>query len=128
MFDCLRLLFAKGTQGVCGGVEEICVGFQQWGVASSQARKEARSVVSGHAILGSGEPAIHLRCPRICRWWVCKCPADEGSREGTGDRPRRVAGGCSGCFGYGVLELVARDSFVLWYPQEDCRARLGVEK
>ncbi len=28
MFDRLRLLFAKGTQGVCGGVEEIGVGFQ----------------------------------------------------------------------------------------------------
>ncbi len=33
MFDRLRLLFAKGTQGVCGGVEEIGVGFQQWSVA-----------------------------------------------------------------------------------------------
>ncbi len=27
--DCLRFLFVKGTQGVCGGVEEIGVGFQQ---------------------------------------------------------------------------------------------------
>ncbi len=40
MFDRLRLLLAKGTQGVCGGVEEIGVGFQQWCVAGSQARKE----------------------------------------------------------------------------------------
>ncbi len=42
MFDRLRLLFAKGTQGVCGGVEEIGVGFQQWCVAGSQARREDR--------------------------------------------------------------------------------------
>ncbi len=39
MFDRLRLLFAKGTQGVCGWVEEIGVGFQQWSVAGLQARK-----------------------------------------------------------------------------------------
>ncbi len=53
MFDRMRLLFAKGAQGVCGGVEEIGVGFQQWCVADSQARKEdrVRSVTSGRAIL-----------------------------------------------------------------------------
>ncbi len=62
MFDRLRLLFAKGAQGVCGGVEEIGGGFQQWSVAGLQAHKEnrVRSVACGHAILGSGEPAIHL--------------------------------------------------------------------
>ncbi len=27
--------FAKGTRRVCGGVEEIGVGFQQWNVAAS---------------------------------------------------------------------------------------------
>ncbi len=61
MFDRLRLLFAKGTQGVCVGFEEIGVGFQQWSVAGSQARKEDHdcSVASGHAILGPGETAIH---------------------------------------------------------------------
>ncbi len=42
MFDRLWLLFAKGTQGVCGGVEEIGVGFQQRCVAGSQARQEDR--------------------------------------------------------------------------------------
>ncbi len=42
MFDRLRLLFAKGTLGVCGGVGEIGVGFQQWSVAGSEARKEDR--------------------------------------------------------------------------------------
>ncbi len=49
MFDRLRLLFAKGAQGVCGGAEEIGVGFQQWCVAGSQARQEdrVRSVASG---------------------------------------------------------------------------------
>ncbi len=51
-----------GTQGVCGGVEEIGVGFQQWGVAGSQARQKDRvsSVASGRPILGPGEPAIQL--------------------------------------------------------------------
>ncbi len=44
MFNRLRLLFAKGPQGICGGVEEIGVGFQQWSVAGSQARKETASV------------------------------------------------------------------------------------
>ncbi len=93
MFDRLWLLFAKGTQGVCGGVEEIGVGSQQWCVAGSQARQEdrVRSVASGRAILGPGEPAIHLHCPRICRWWTRKRPADEGSRGGIGDGPGRVA-------------------------------------
>ncbi len=125
MFDCLRILFAKGTQVVCGGVEEICVGFQQWSVAGSEAREEdrVRSVSSSYAIFGPGEPAIHIRGPRICRWWIYKCPADEGSRGCIGNGPRRVAGGCSGCFVCGVCELVARDPFVPWYPQEGCRAR-----
>ncbi len=93
MFDRLLLLFAKGTLGVCGGVEEIGVGFQQWSVAGSQASKEdrIRSVASGHAILGPGEPAIGLRCPRICRWWICKRPAD--LLEAYLDGPKRVAGG-----------------------------------
>ncbi len=38
----------KGYTGVCGGVEEIGVGFQQWCVAGSQANKEdrVRSVAS----------------------------------------------------------------------------------
>ncbi len=83
MFDRVRLLFAKGTQGVCGGVEEIGVGFQQWSVTGSQARKEdhVHSVVSRNTILGPGEPAIHLRCPRICRWWIYKRPADDDLAE-----------------------------------------------
>ncbi len=42
MFDCLRLLFAKGTQWVCGGVEVIGVGFQQMSMTGSKARKEDR--------------------------------------------------------------------------------------
>ncbi len=42
-----------GTQGVCGGIEEISVSFQQWSVAGSQAPKKdrVRSAASGHAIL-----------------------------------------------------------------------------
>ncbi len=93
MFDRLRLLFAKETQGACGGVEEIGVGFRQWCVAGSQAREEdrVRSVAIGRAILGPGELAIHLHCPRICRWWIRERPADEGSRGGIGDWSGRVA-------------------------------------
>ncbi len=84
----------KGIPWACRCVEEIGVGFQQWSVAGSQARKEdhVRSVASGHAILGPGEPAIHLCCPRIGRRWICKRPADEESR-GRMDVHRRVAGG-----------------------------------
>ncbi len=68
---------------------------QQWCVAGSQARQEdrVRSVASSRAILGPREPAIHLHCPRICRWWIRKRPADEGSRGGIGDGPGRVAVG-----------------------------------
>ncbi len=92
MFNRLRLLFTKGTQGVCGGVEEIGVGFQQWSVAGSQARNEGRVrwVANGHAILGPGEPPIHPRCPRICRWWIYKRPEDEGSRGGIKPHPPSV--------------------------------------
>ncbi len=54
MFNCLWLHFGKGTQWVCGGVEEICVDFQQWNVAGSHARKENRvgAVASGMQSLG----------------------------------------------------------------------------
>ncbi len=41
----LWFLLAKGTQGVCGGVEEIGVGFQQWDVAGSEARRPVRGHV-----------------------------------------------------------------------------------
>ncbi len=44
MFDRLRILFAKGTQVVCGGVEEIGVGFQQWSVAGSQCKLPGRTI------------------------------------------------------------------------------------
>ncbi len=95
VFNCLWLLFAKGTQGVCGGFEEMCVGLQQWCVAESEAREEdrIRSVGSGSAVLGPIEPAIHLRGPWICRWWIYKCPADEGSRGCIRNGPKSVAGG-----------------------------------
>ncbi len=130
VFNCLQLLFTKGTQRVCGGAKEIGVAFQQWSVAGSQARKKdsVLSVDNSHAIFGPGEPAIHLRYPRICRWWIYKCPANEGARGCIRNGPRRVAGGCSGWFGCGVCELVSRDSFVPWYPREGCRTRLSVEE
>ncbi len=85
-------------------VEEIGVGFQQWTVAGSQARKEGSVhwAASGHSIRGAGGPAIHLHCPRICRWWTYKCPADEGSRRSVGNGPRRVAGGGNDRFDCGV--------------------------
>ncbi len=77
----------RGHRGSAEGPKRLAVG--------SQVRKEdhVRSVASGHAILGPGEPAIHLRCPQIRRWWIYKRPADEGSGGGIGDAPRRVAGG-----------------------------------
>ncbi len=66
VFDCLRLLFAKGTQGVCRGVNAIGVGFQQMSVTGSKAREEGRilSIADGFAIFRSGVPAIHFRCSR----------------------------------------------------------------
>ncbi len=38
-FSYLILSIFKRTQGVCRGIEEIGVGFQQWSVAGSQARR-----------------------------------------------------------------------------------------
>ncbi len=102
----------------------LVVVVQQRSVAGSQERKEdrVRSVVSGHAIFGPGEPAKHLRCLQICWWWIYKCTVDEGSRGCTGNGPKGIADGCSDCFGCGVCELISRDFFVPWYPQEGCRA------
>ncbi len=62
MLDCLQILFAKGTQGVCGGVEEVCVSFQQWSEAGSEAHEEdlVRLAASSHAIIGPGEPVMHV--------------------------------------------------------------------
>ncbi len=130
VFDCLWLVFTKGTQGVCRGVEEIGAGFQQRSVAALKVRKEdrVRSVVGGRAIFGPGEPVIHLRCPRVCWWWVCWCSVDEGSRGCIGIGPRMVSGVYNDCFGFGVCELVHRDSFVPWYPQEGCRAWSSIDQ
>ncbi len=93
VFDCLRLLFAKGTQWVCGRVKEIYVGFQQRSVAGSKARKEDRvlMVANGLPIFRPGEPAIHLHCLGIFWWWVCECSTEEGSRGCVGNGPRRVS-------------------------------------
>ncbi len=59
VFECLRPLFTKRTQGACGGVEEIGVGFQQRIVAGSKARKEdrVRSVANDHVIF---RPSCYL--------------------------------------------------------------------
>ncbi len=122
MFDFLRLLFTKGTRGIWGGVEEFGVGWK----ASKE--DHVRSVANGHAIFGSGEHSIYLRCPRVCRWWSYKRPADEVSSGCIGNGPRRAAGGCSGCFGFSAYELVAGDSFVSWYLQERFWARSSVEE
>ncbi len=114
MLNCLRLLFPKGTQWVCGEVNEIGVGFQQWSVAGSKMRNEdrVRTDANDFAILRPGEPAIHLCRPLICRRWIKRYLADEGSPLRVGDGPRRDAGGCSGCFGFSVCELVTTVSFV----------------
>ncbi len=40
VFAWLRIIFTKGIQWVCGGVEQIGVGLQQRGVTSSKARKD----------------------------------------------------------------------------------------
>ncbi len=61
---------------------------------------------------------IHLRCPRISWWWICKCSTDGEFRECVGNGHRRVAGGLSGCFGLDIYKLVTGDSFVSWYPQK----------
>ncbi len=92
MLDCLQILFAKGTQGVCGGVEEIC---DQWSVAGSEAREEdrVRLAASSHTNIGPREPVMHVRCPRTSQCWMYKCPADEGSRGCIGNGPRRVVDG-----------------------------------
>ncbi len=47
------IVFEKEAHGVCGGVEEIGLGFPKWSVAGSEARDKdrVRSVASGHAIL-----------------------------------------------------------------------------
>ncbi len=127
MFDFLRPLFAKWAYGE---VEEIGVGIEQGSVTGSKSCKgdRVRSVARGHAILGPGEPAIHLHVPRICRRWIYKRPVDEGSHGGIGNVPRGVAGGCSGYFGLGLCELITEDSFVPCYPQEGCRTRSSVEE
>ncbi len=48
MFDRLRLLFAKGAQGVCEGVDEIGVGFHNgvW-----RARRRSRRTASARLLV-----------------------------------------------------------------------------
>ncbi len=81
-FICRRLLFPKGTQWVCVEVNKIGAGFQ--GVSGSKMRNadRVRTDANDLAIFRPGEPAIHLRRPLICWWWILNCPADEGSRGG----------------------------------------------
>ncbi len=51
MFDCLRPLFAKETQWVCGGVEELSTRFPQRSVTGSKVCKEShiRTIVNRFA-------------------------------------------------------------------------------
>ncbi len=72
MFDFLGLLFAKETQLVYVEVEEIGVSFQQKSGTGSNSLKEDRTCTIAHvfAVLRPGQPAIHLRCSRICWWWT----------------------------------------------------------
>ncbi len=102
----------KGTVWVCGGVEEIDVRFQKRFVTALQS-------------LDQKNIAIHPRCPRISLWWDDGCSADEGPRVCLGNG--RFVDGCSDGFGFGVCELVARDSIGALYPQEGCRTLATVE-
>ncbi len=73
----------RGHSGSVEGIEEIGVGFQWKSVTVSKARKEdsIHTVANGLAVFRPNEPAIHLRCPRTCWWWICECYTDEVSRR-----------------------------------------------
>ncbi len=107
VFDFLRLPFTKGTPWVCGGVEEIGVGFQQLSVTGSKAligellmalqfldQENPLYTSSVHEFAGGGSVSVQRM-------------------RDLADGTRGVAGGCSDCVGLGVCELVNRDSFVL---------------
>ncbi len=47
-----------GTQGVCGGVEEIGVGFQQWCVAGSHEVASVRLLVAVQSLDQENPPYI----------------------------------------------------------------------
>ncbi len=105
MFDYLQLLFGKGGEGVCGGVEEIGVGFQQCSVAGSQARKEDCMVTSsranavllvrlraGHTPLLKAyanllDPSADPLCPlskeepQTVEHWLRRCPRFDATRQ-----------------------------------------------
>ncbi len=53
---------------------------------------------SVHSILlltvaGENVREIHLRCPQVCWWWICMCPAHEGPRGCIENWLRSVTGG-----------------------------------
>ncbi len=60
VIDCLGLLFAKGTQWVCGGVEKMGVGFQQWSMTGLKVHKDDRihTIAIGFAILRTYTSAV----------------------------------------------------------------------
>ncbi len=68
-----------------------CVGLQQWSVTSSIERNEDR--VRRIAVFRPEETTIHLRCPRICWWWICEFSMDWRPRGWVEDELRMVAGG-----------------------------------
>ncbi len=96
VFDCLRLLFTKKTQRVCGGAENINLDFLQRSVTSLKARKEdsIHTIADGFTIFISGKTSMYPCVPRISWWWICECSSVEGP---FGDGPRRVADGFSAC-------------------------------
>ncbi len=75
VFECQRLLFAKGATWVCKGFEELDTNFQQSGVAGMKKHKEDhnRAIASGFAILKRGNITIHVCCTKINRLWICEC-------------------------------------------------------
>ncbi len=112
---------------VCGGVEEIGVGFQQRRMTGSKVCKEDHtlSIAIDFAIFRPGETCHTLRCPRISWWWICECSTDEESYGCVGDGSKRIAGGW---FGFGVCGLITGDFFVAWHSWEGCRTRSRVDE
>ncbi len=95
VFDCLWLLFKKGTQLVCEGVEKIWVGFLQGSVTGLKLQRgdHDHTVVNGIAFRYPGQPTIHNRCTFVVDLLELCGRRVLWMRDGS----RAVAGGSSGC-------------------------------
>ncbi len=92
----------------------------QWSYRSVLLQESSARLLMAMQSLDQEDPPYTSACPRLSSWWINYCSVGEGSNGCVGYWPRRVVGGCSGC------KLVARDSFVPWYPQEGFPARSNV--